>query len=151
MSEKNTGELENEIARTEDLKALLAGDGLQAGYPTAAEFLQSCLQRRGLEKKEFVRQAVLHGLSREYCYEILRGGRQKKHAKDMLVALALLLGLGLEDTQHLLKYADSEELYARDRRDAVLIFGLTHGRTLAEINSLLEQFGFASLISAPRE
>ena len=43
----------------------------------------------------------------------------------------------MEEAQTLLQAGHYAPLYPRDRRDAILIYGLSHGLTLAEVNDAL--------------
>lgn len=43
----------------------------------------------------------------------------------------------MDETQELLRHARFAPLYSRDRRDAILIFGLSHNMTLAQVNDKL--------------
>ena len=52
---------------------------------------------------------------------------------------ATLFGLGasVEDAQDLLRQARHAPLYTRDRRDAIILYGLSHSMTLFQINDKL--------------
>ena len=53
------------------------------------------------------------------------------------MALALQLEFTEEETQRLLKLAGRPVLYARNKRDAALLYSLTHRLTLAQAEELL--------------
>ena len=55
----------------------------------------------------------------------------------MIYLLCFGLSATLEETQELLKHNGLAQLYVRNRRDAILIYGLSHGMELAEINDKL--------------
>ena len=63
----------------------------------------------------------------------------------LLLTLALRLGLTEEETQRLLKLAGRPVLYARNRRDAALLYGLNHRLSLAETEELLGSLEVESL------
>ena len=53
--------------------------------------------------------------------------------------MGLCIGLqaSVEEAQSLLVQAHHAPLYPRDQRDAILIYGLSHGLTLPEVNDAL--------------
>ena len=55
--------------------------------------------------------------------------------------------MGLEDAQRLLALGERGALYARNRRDMVLIHALTHGMSLDQVQETLTRMGEASLWS----
>lgn len=54
-------------------------------------------------------------------------------------------GLSLAETQRALKIAGVPILYARNRRDAILIFSIHKGLSVIAANELLDQFDEESL------
>ena len=78
-------------------------------------------------------------LDRSYGYQLFNGTR--KPTQDFLLRLALLLKLREEEAQRLLKVAQRQPLYARNRRDAAVLYGLTHGLTADETQELLNGLG----------
>ena len=50
---------------------------------------------------------------------------------------AIAAKLTIEETNDLLKYARESKLYARDRRDAIIIFALNSNLNIYETNDLL--------------
>ena len=82
-------------------------------------------------------------LSRAYVYQIFSG--EKTPSRDKLIATAFGLGLSDEETQTLLKLSKNRELYARDQRDAVILFALQRNQSIFEANNLLFEHGFSVL------
>ena len=85
------------------------------------------------------------GIEKSLGYKILAGRR--KPGRDILLRLAFVLGMGLEDAQRLLALGERGALYARNRRDMVLIHALTHGMSLDQVQETLTRMGEASLWS----
>ena len=52
----------------------------------------------------------------------------------------------MEETQRLLKIAGRQPLYARERRDAAVLYALTHGLTVEKTDALLESLGEGTLL-----
>ena len=78
-------------------------------------------------------------MDRNYAYQLFNGTRRP--TRNFLLRLALLLKLPEEETQRLLKVAGRPALYARNRRDAAVLYGLTHGLTADDTQELLDKLG----------
>ncbi|MDE7354480.1 MAG: helix-turn-helix transcriptional regulator [Acetatifactor sp.] len=94
--------------------------------------MNALLLEKGISKADVVRGSQL---DRSYAYQIFSG--DKKPSRDKLIALAFGLGLTDEETQKMLKLSGNRELYARDERDAMILFFLQQNRTIFEVNDLL--------------
>ena len=55
------------------------------------------------------------------------------------------MGLSEDEAQSLLKVSKNRELYARDERDAVILFALQRGQSILAANELLFEHGFKTL------
>ena len=78
-------------------------------------------------------------LERTYVYHLLSG--EFGLTRDKLVQFAIAGGFNLEETNTLLKYGHMAPLYARDTRDAVLIYSLNRKLSLMDTNQALEELG----------
>ena len=83
------------------------------------------------------------GISRSYLYQLIPAKdtppKTVKNNPDRkkLLAIALALKFSVDETQHLLKYADEPELYPRRKFDAVILYALERGLRLVDTNILL--------------
>lgn len=59
--------------------------------------------------------------------------------KKQIIQIAFALSLSLEETQELLKLSKLKELYAPNKDDAIIMFGLSKGLDLGTIDELLEK------------
>lgn len=79
--------------------------------------------------------AELIGCSRAYVYGIMNG---KKHPeKDILLRIAFVLGMSVDETQEMLKTAQRAILSSKDKRDICIIFGLANGLDLESMDEVL--------------
>ena len=78
------------------------------------------------------------GIARTYYYQILDGTRHP--GRDKVIILCLAAELSLDQTQKGLILAGHNPLYARSKRDAVLIYAIRKKMTLVAANDLLDQF-----------
>ena len=133
MEKKTTDELRHEIKAATDIE-----DYLNSNKEELA--LHALLSRKGINKAEVVRGSLL---SRAYVYQIFSG--EKMPSRDKLIALAFGLHLSEEEAQALLKVSKNQELYARDSRDAVILFALQRNMPIFKANELLFEHGLETL------
>ena len=98
-------------------------------------------ETKDLTKAELARRS---GISEVYLHQVFSGRRTP--SRDRLLCLCIGLGASAEEAQSLLQQAHHAPLYARDKRDAVLLFGLSHSLTLPEINDALFTAGAETLL-----
>lgn len=134
---KTTRELEHKIRSCKDASLLLDAD---FDMPELTEYLRGLLRERGLTVGEVIQRC---NLDRGYGYQLFNGTRRP--TRDMLLILACQLQLGERQTQRLLKLAGRPALYARNRRDAALLYSLNAHLTLAQTEELLTGLGVDSL------
>lgn len=133
MERKNTDQLQQELMSGNDLNRVLAdNDSSFQGY-ALQERLQALFQRRNISKTALARQS---GISEVYLHQVFAGRRTP--SRNRLLCLCFGLGVSVDEAQELLlQHARLAPLYPRDRRDAIVIFGLSHSITLEEINDKL--------------
>ncbi|MBR5913355.1 MAG: hypothetical protein IKZ58_03180 [Selenomonadaceae bacterium] len=140
MSEKDTEELENELAETDDLKKFFAENELNLRNFTLAQYLSYLLVTKNLSKAEVIKRSELG----DYAYHIFSG--RKNTSREKIISLALAMQLSFEECQHLLYYAGAKQLYARDSWDDVIIYALKNNLTVTQTNELLIDFDESPLL-----
>ena len=140
MSKKDTEELENELAETDDLKKFFAENETNLYNFTLAEYLNQLLVEKNLSKTDVVKKSELG----DYAYHIFAG--RKNPSREKVIALALAMQLSFEECQKLLYYADAKKLYARDTWDDVIIYALKNNLTVQQTNELLNNFDETPLL-----
>lgn len=63
------------------------------------------------------------GLDRNYAYQII-GENRKKIGRDKIIALCFSAGMSLDDTNRALRFSKNQELYAKNNRDAAIIYAI---------------------------
>ena len=99
---------------------------------TFKDYLSSLLETHGISKYAAVKAS---GISDSYAFQIFQGN--KSPSRDKLLSLAIGMEISLQECQRLLKLAGVNELYAKNRRDAIIIFGLERGLSIPQINDIL--------------
>ena len=134
MNGKSTDDLKNELMDAPDIARFLDDNRESFLSRSFAEELQELFARRGLSKAALAKNS---GMSEVYLYQIFSGGRHP--SRDRVLCLCFGLTATLEEAQALLRCGGHAQLFARDRRDAILIHGLTHGASLSQVNDRLFQ------------
>lgn len=133
---------------TEDMLAELLGapdpcafiDRAEVRDRDLAPYLNRLLEERGLKRASVVRDA---GINETFGYQIFTGAR--KASRDNLLKIAFALGLSLREANRLLQAGGVNGLYCKNRRDAIIIFAISHGYTLQKTEEELYRFGEATI------
>lgn len=135
-----TDELVHEIKAATDIEDYLSRNKENMLSHSLSAHLNILLSQKGIRIADVVRSSLL---DRAYVYQIFSG--EKTPSRDKLIALAFGLHLSDDETQNMLKLSGNRELYARDERDALLLFSLQRKKTIWETNELLFSHSFTVL------
>lgn len=135
-----TDELVHEIKAATDIEDYLSRNKENMLSHSLSAHLNILLSQKGIRIADVVRSSLL---DRAYVYQIFSG--EKTPSRDKLIALAFGLHLSDDETQNMLKLSGNRELYARDERDALLLFSLQREKTIWETNELLFSHSFTVL------
>ena len=104
------------------------------------------LRKQLLKQKKLKRARVIQdsGLEKAYVYQIFKG--EKKPSRDKLIALAFGLHLNIEETQRMLKLGGCSELYARTKRDALILFCIFRKKSIYDTDAALYKWGLTTLL-----
>lgn len=136
MPKKNTSHLENELKNSTSLDNFLEEHQEELAHRSLSELLVAILEAKGLTKAEVVKESNLNEV---YAYQILSGVRRP--SRDKLLSICFAMKATLEETQGLLKQSGFAPLYARCHRDSIVIFALTHGHSIIQLNMDLYDHG----------
>lgn len=143
MKEKSTDELRHEIKTATDIEDYFIQNKSHLLKNSLAEHLHMLLSQKNLRRADVIRGSLL---GRAYVYRIFAG--DKIPSRDKLIALSFGLQLTEEETQKMLKLSGNRELYARDERDALILFALQRNKSVMDANEMLLDHGFAVLDTA---
>ncbi len=133
MKEPLTEELLQDLLDAPDPKTFV--DKNKIGERSLPDYLQQLLDERGLERAEVVRAA---GINDTFGYQIFMG--QRGASRNKILQIAFAMALPLKETNRLLQASGNNELYCKNRRDAIIIFCLEHGCSLRETDEELFKF-----------
>lgn len=131
----STTELLNRLTQTNDINTFV--DEYEKEFMTLSgtELLNELLADKKLSLAEVVKRS---GQS-DYVYKVFRG--ERKPSRDILIAIAVGMGLSVDETQLLLRVSKLAALDPRDKRDSVIIYGLKEELEIVKINDLLYELG----------
>ena len=132
MERKNTDQLQQELMTGNDLNRVLSDNDASFQQHDLQETLQALFERRSISKTMLAKQS---GISEVYLHQVFSGRRTP--SRNRLLCLCFGLEATVDETQELLRHARFAPLYSRDRRDAIIIFALSHHMTLFEVNDKL--------------
>lgn len=137
---KETKEMLEQLKKANSLQGYLAENNGEMVSATIQEQLAALLAETGLAKAEVLRRAEINDI---YGYQLFAGSR--KPSRDKMVALCVGFGLSLDRTQQVLKAVGFAPLYAKNKRDSALIYGIEKGQTVPQINAALYELGEPTL------
>ena len=138
---KKTDDIRKELTEAPDLNEYLSENQAYFSSESVQELLNELYQKTDLTKAELARRS---GVSSVYLHQLFAGKRNP--SRDRLLCLVIGMGSTFEDTQRLLRQSGFAELYARDKRDAIILYGITHRQKLQEVNDALFDQGENTLI-----
>ena len=132
-NEVPTSTFMRQLFQTSNLPAFFRQNQQTMEVPALTEHLRQLCADRGLVPERVIRAA---SIDRTYGHQIFNGTRRP--SRDKVLQLAFGLGVGVEETQRLLRLADRSPLYPKLRRDAIILYCLNRRKTLAETQELLQ-------------
>ena len=139
---KSTGELFTELKTEKNLQGWRTNNREEFILPLN-DYLEKLLADKNLTKQEVIEHS---GLNREYAYHIF-SGKKKNPSRTKLLALAVAIGLNLDEVQYLLRYAGHGVLYPRNSWDAVIISAIEQKLSVMQTNELLHSLGESILLA----
>lgn len=76
------------------------------------------------------------GMNRSYFYQIANGTRSP--SRDKIIIIGFAVKADFDELNTLLHSAERQALYAKNKRDSVIIYALNHRYSLSACNELLE-------------
>ena len=132
MEEKTTDDLSQELMSKDDIDSYIKENRFYFSDRSISALLNTLYDKKDISKASLARKA---GMSEVYLHQVFSGRR--KPSRDKLLCLCVGLGATLDETQRLLRQAALAEIYPKNKRDAIIGFGITHQMELSEINDKL--------------
>ena len=142
MNDPLTEELLDELLEAPDPAKFAEQHGLRS--VSLPEYLQQLLDEKGLKRSQVISES---GLNSTFGYQVFMGTRNA--SRNKLLQIAFAMKLNLRETNRLLQSAGLSALYCKDRRDAIIIFCISHGYDLQKVDDELYRFGETTI--CPRD
>ncbi len=136
MPKKSTTNLENELKSCDTLESFLKRNLDELSTASLAEQLQTLIASKGLTRAGVVKASNLNEV---YAYQIISGARRP--SRDKLLCLCIAMKATLDETRELLVRGGFAPLYVRSQRDSIIIFAISHGETILELNNNMYDHG----------
>ena len=141
MTDK-TGDLLNKLTSTdspEDLDLYL--EQIRDKYPKdLSSYVKTILSEKSMSTADMQKKS---GIDRTYIYQIMDGS--KNPGRDKIIAIAIACEMTLAESQRALEIAQEGILYAKSRRDSLIIYAINKKLTIMELNALLDEHGLPVL------
>ena len=132
MKEKSTSDLQAELMSAPSIDSYIKKNESYFSDQSVARMLKEVYDTRDLTKAALARRA---GISEVYLHQVFSGRRNPSRSR--LLCLCFGLNASLEETQELLKQCGFAQLYPKDRRDAIILYGILNGMDLFAVNDKL--------------
>ena len=102
-----------------------------------SRYLKALIDKRAYSKAQVIRDS---GINRRFFFDILADKR--KPTRNYVLSILIPLQTPLKNVQWLLRATGYAQLYARDKRDSVIIFCINHQSSVKYCNLMLDKIGF---------
>ena len=136
MFDKNTGELRNELKRESNLDHFFKRNQTEMDTQKIPDLLLSLLEKYEEKQKDVIKRSLIPAT---YAYQIFKG--RKNCGRDKLLRIALAFPLTITDTNRLLCIGGFNDLYVRNKRDAIVMYCLEKKIGVVDANILLSDRG----------
>ena len=110
-------------------------------YPkNLSSYFKAILAKKGMSIADMQKES---GIDRTYIYQIM--DVSKNPTKDKIVAMAIACRMTLPECQRALEIADTGILYAKSRRDALIIYAINNKMSIMELNGLFDDYNLNHL------
>lgn len=137
---KDTDSLQQELMNAPNLDQFLSENRDNFNGGSIQKLLNVLFQKRNISKAALAKRS---GMSEVYLHQVFAGRRNP--SRNRLICLCFGLSATLEETQELLKQCSLAQLYPKNKRDAIIIYGLVNDVSLFDVNDKLFSEGEETL------
>ena len=137
---KDTDSLQQELMNAPDLDQFLSENRDNFNGGSIQKLLNVLFQKRNISKAALAKRS---GMSEVYLHQVFAGRRNP--SRNRLICLCFGLAATLEETQELLKQCSLAQLYPKNKRDAIIRYGLVNDVSLFDVNDKLFSEGEETL------
>ena len=131
-----TSTLLQKLFKTPDLDKFMKHYSKELEPPQFHCYISQLCSEQGQVPERIIKQAAI---DRTYGHQLFNGTRRP--SRDKVIQLAFGFGLDVDGAQELLKAAQKSLLYPKIKRDAAILFCLSHSKSVIETQNVLEALG----------
>ncbi len=135
-----TSTLLQRLFKTANLKDFLDRNEADLQAPEFHEYIEKLCAETDEKKESVIKRA---SIERTYGHQLFNGTRRP--SRDKVIQLVFGFGLDVQGAQMLLKIAQKSPLYPRIKRDAAIIYCITHKYGIIETQSMLSDLNLSML------
>jgi hypothetical protein len=132
MEQKSTDELLRQLNSCNNIDDYFKKNEDSLIHTSIADYLYNVFKEKCLVKSQVFKKAEVDEI---YGYQIFSG--RKNPSRNTLIAICIGARFTLNEIQTALKIAGYATLYAKNKRDSLIIYGISHAKSVLEINELL--------------
>lgn len=140
-----TSTLLHRIFKAPNLEDFIKDNADAIKVPAFHTYISELSQEMNLVPERVIKQA---SIERTYGHQLFNGTR--KPSRDKVIQLAFGFGLDVNGTQQLLKIAQKNLLYPRIKRDAAVLYCLSHHKNISETQNMLHDLQLTILGGSER-
>ena len=140
VKKTRTSTLLNKLFKTSNLEGFIERNAKDMEIPLFHIYISELCQTMGEVPERVIKMA---SIERTYGHQLFNGTR--KPSRDKVIQLAFGFGLDVDGTQNLLKIAQKSVLYPKIKRDAAILYCISHNIGIVETQSMLNDMGLTLL------
>lgn len=129
---KSTDDLLKDLKSTKNIDDYISSNKIHFADVSLSDYLHKLLKEKKLKQADVIKRSELDSV---YGCQIFSG--KKNPTRDKVLCIAFGMGLNLAETQQLLKSCGLPFLYAKHKRDSIIIFAINRNLSLIKTNELL--------------
>ena len=135
-----TAEALSRLMLSDSLQSFMSENSEMMQIPALPQFLAELCRRNGIPQTKLFWEA---DIEKSHGYQIFKGRRRL--SRDNALKIALVLKLGVTETQRLLTVSMNSQLYPFVPRDAAILYCLHHGIDYMDVQERLYDLGMTVL------
>ena len=135
----DTKQLLNQLSKAKDIHKFIEEYEQEFLNLSPFDFMNEMLAKKGVSPAEIAKKSG----QGEYVYKVFRGERHP--SRDVVLAIAVGMGLGIEETQLLLRISKLASLDPRDKRDSIILYSIKEKHKIEQLNDLLYELNEQTL------
>lgn len=136
---KSTEELLNLIQKASDIEYYIKENESEMLNISLDVYLSKLLEEKNLK----IADVMAKSEQGDYIYKVFKN--QRKASRDILISIAIGMGLDINQAQKLLRISKNARLDPREKRDSVIIYAITNNISVCELNDILYDIGERTL------